>query len=151
MDRLGSYADGSGEADLYLASVSSLGEWPVLFTEPMWRSVVEDSPAGFALFLACDGRGLSAELIHGLASYCIHHGVFWVSVWGHDRERLRDIFDEVDVALGLQPGPAMTTWHEDESLDEALLLFWDAFPADGRRGGAARVAVSVGSEAWLGE
>jgi hypothetical protein len=43
--------------------VPSLEQWQLLAANPLWRETVEDSPAGFALFLACDARGLSADLI----------------------------------------------------------------------------------------
>jgi hypothetical protein len=43
----------------------------------------------------------------------------------------------------------MSTWHRDEPLEEALLLFWDAFPAEGKRGGPARIGVRVRSHEWI--
>lgn len=45
----------------------------------------------------------------------------------------------------------MSTWHDDEPLDDALHLFWDAFPAEGEQGGAARISISVGSSEWADE
>jgi hypothetical protein len=149
MESLGRYADEDGERDLYLAWVPSLEEWRLLAADSRWRETVEDSPAGFALFLACDAEGLSADLIGDFASYCIQHGLFWVSIWGPDCERVHDIFDEVDIDQEAEPGTVMSTWHDDESLEEALVLFWDAFPSEDKLGGPARIAVSVASHDWL--
>lgn len=117
MESLGRYADEDGERDLYLAWVPSLEEWRLLAADSRWRETVEDSPAGFALFLACDAEGLSADLIGDFASYCIQHGLFWVSIWGPDCERVHDIFDEVDIDQEAEPGTVMSTWHDDESLE----------------------------------
>jgi len=149
MELLGHLVDEDGEADLYVALVPSFGEWPRLAADPTWKATVEESPAGFALFVACDATALSAELIGDFASYCIDHGLFWVSTWGADCERVHDIFDEVDTAQDRQRGIVMTAWHDDEPLEDALLLFWSAFPDEDKPGGPARIAVSVGSDEWL--
>jgi hypothetical protein len=149
MESLGHLADEDGDADLYVASVPSFGVWPRLAADPIWKATVEESPDGFAVFFACDATALSARLIGEFASYCIDHGLFWVSAWGPDCERVHDIFDEFDIAQDRHPGIVMTAWHDDESLDDALVLFWSAFPGEGKPGGPARVAVSVGSDEWL--
>jgi hypothetical protein len=57
------------------------------------------------------------------------NGAAWISVWGPDCERFHDIIDEEHVALRLDDPERMdivTTWHTDESLDEALQFFVDA-------------------------
>ena len=120
--------------------------------DPAWREKVEEDPAGFALFLACDATELSAEVIEEFAGYCVEHGLFWVGTWGPDCERVHDIFDKIDIARqNDRPGVVMSSWHDDETLVEALLLFWYAFPAEGKAGGPARIAISVGSPDWLGQ
>ena len=124
-------------------------DWRRLAADPAWAATVEEPGDGFALFLACDATELSAELIEEFASYCIDRGLFWVSTWGADSERVHDIFDRVDVVQDPQPGIVMSTWHDDEPLEEALLLFWDAFPAEGKRGGPGRIGISVRSHEWI--
>ena len=42
----------------------------------------------------------------------------------------------------------MSTWHTDEPLHEAMTLFFCAFPDEGKAGGAARIALSVGPQDW---
>jgi hypothetical protein len=47
-------------------------------------------------------------------------------VWGNNCERIHDIFDECEVQLEIDNGreyQVMTTWHENESLDDALSFF----------------------------
>lgn len=131
--------------------VSSFDDWRGLAADPVWAATVEERGDGFALFVACAATTLSAELIEEFASYCIDRGLFWVSTWGADCERLHDIFDRVGLAQGAYSGTVMSTWHDDEPLDDALHLFWDAFPAEGKLGGPARIGISVGSHEWAEE
>lgn len=126
----------------------SLDAWRRLADDPVWAATVEEGVHGFALFVACDAAMLSAELIEEFASYCIERGLFWVSTWGADCERVHDTFDRVQDP---QPGIVMSTWHDDEPLGDALHLFWDAFPAEGKLGGPARIGMSVGSHEWIEE
>ena len=138
-----------GERELFVASVPSFDDWRRLAADPVWATTVEEPGHGFAFLVACDATTLSAELIEEFASYCIGRGLFWVSTWGADCGRVHDIFDRVGIAQDDQPGIVMSTWHDDEPLDEALHLFWDAFPADGKLGGPARIGISVGSHEWI--
>ena len=151
MEFLGRCVDDDDERELYVASVPSFDDWRRLAADPVWAATVEEPGEGFALFVACDATALSAELIGEFASYCIERGLFWVSTWGADCERVHDIFDGCGVAEDPRPGIVMSTWHDDEPLDDALHLFWDAFPAEGKQGGAARISISVGSNEWVEE
>lgn len=151
VESLGRYVDEDGDRELYVAAVSSFDDWRRLVADPVWGATVEEPGDGFALFVACDAMELSAEQIEEFASYCIDRGLFWVSTWGADCERVHDIFDRVDIAQDAQPGIVMSAWHDDEPLDEALHLFWDAFPAEGKVGGPARIGISVGSHEWIEE
>jgi hypothetical protein len=42
----------------------------------------------------------------------------------------------------------MTSWHDNEALDEAAVLFWWAFPDEGKPSGPTRVALAVGRRDW---
>jgi hypothetical protein len=98
---VGRAADAEGLRDLYVGCQSAFTDWPGLSEDETWRGVVEGATEGFALFLAIDGSKLSTADIADFASYTIDRGLFWVSVWGPDCERVHDIFDEVDVGEGL--------------------------------------------------
>jgi hypothetical protein len=73
--------------------------------------------------------------------------------WGPDCERVHDAFDAAEISRRPDGPWAMTTWHSEDPLAEAiwfaLFTTWpdDAF-ADGRR---SVVAVSDGSPAWAAE
>ncbi len=151
VESLGRCVDEDGERDLYVAPLLSFGDWRRLAADPAWAAAVEEPGDGFAVFVACDATELSAELIEEFASYCIDRGLFWVSTWGADCERVHDIFDRVAISKNAQPGIVMSTWNDDEPLDDALHLFWDAFPAEGKVGGPARIGISVGSHEWIEE
>lgn len=151
MERLGRLADEDGDRYLYLARLNSLEAWSDLSADPLWREVVEESADGFALFLACDASGLDADVIGAFAAHCIDQGMFWVSAWGPECERVHDIFDEVDIQRSGSEAIVMTTWHTSESLEDALLLFWYAFAAEGKQGGPGRVVLTVGSPNWPDE
>lgn len=151
MESLGRCVDDDGERELYVASLPSFGDWRRLLADPVWAAAVEEPRDGFALFVACDATNLSAELIEEFATYCIDRGLFWVSTWGADCERVHDTFDRVDIARVAQLGIVMSTWHQDEPLEDALLLFWSAFPAEGKLDGPARIGISVGSHEWVEE
>ena len=88
---LGRCVDDDDERELYVASVPSFDDWRRLAADPVWAATVEEPGEGFALFVACDATALSAELIEEFASYCIERGLFWVSTWGADCERVHDI------------------------------------------------------------
>lgn len=145
MESLGRCVDKDGQRELYVASLPSFDHWRRLAADPAWAATVEEPCDGFALFVAYDATELSAERIDEFASYCIGRGLFWISTWGADCERVHDIFDRVDIAQDAPPGIVMSTWHDDEGLEESLQLFWDAFPAEGKLGGPARIGISVGS------
>lgn len=151
VESLGRCVDKDGERELYVASLPSFGDWRRLPADPVWAAAVEEPCDGFALFVACDATELSAELIEEFATYCIDRGLFWVSTWGADCERVHDTFDRVDIAQDAQLGIVMSTWHHDEPLEEALLLFWNAFPVEGKLDGPARIGISVGSHEWVEE
>jgi hypothetical protein len=152
MEMLGTAADGDGEREFYLHELEAFADWPSLRADPLWPTVVEEDDAGFALFVACDATNIPLELLVGFAEYCVDNGVFWVSTFGADCERVHDLFDEVDVDRGLEGrGVVMTAWHNREPIDEALDLFWDAFPDEEKRGGPARIALAVSFEEWAEE
>jgi hypothetical protein len=143
---VGEATDEDGRQVVLTAHLSCLESWRELASDPGWEQINE----GFALFLAADASDVPVDVIAAFAEWASEHGMFWFSSWGPDCERVHDVVDEVDVGDGVPEGKpiVMTTWHDDESLDEALFLFWWAFPSEGKRGGPFRVAVTVGEPRW---
>lgn len=78
----------------------------------------------FACLLACDAASETNESIGNLASRLLDQGLSCILAWGPGCERVHDIFDEQEVCgrQGLIPDNAtvMSTWHNDESLEEVL-------------------------------
>jgi hypothetical protein len=94
-------------------------------------SEIKSSSKHFGLFLALDAQHLDTKKIGQVAEESLKSGLAYLCVWGPDCERVHDIFDEVDVELDAdQTKPVvMTTWHSDESLEDALSFFLhSAFP-----------------------
>jgi len=141
---VGRCKDEDGERELYVAHIPALDHVDQLASE--WDEV--NGP--FALFLAADASGVSTDIIGRFSQWAIDAGVFSFSVWGPDCERVHDVFDEVDVGEYPVDGApiVMTTWHDNESLGDALLLFWTASAADGKPSGPLRLAVAVGDHDW---
>ncbi len=81
---------------------------------------------GFGLFIAIEDGGVEIEAVAAFAEHAMNCGCAAVSIWGTDCERYHDIFDEVALAQSLatgRPGVLMTTWHAEESLQDALTFY----------------------------
>jgi hypothetical protein len=80
----------------------------------------------FICFLAWDASQETVEAISHVAEKLLNSGCVYFCAWGNDCERVHDITDEVCVSLYPSEDDEsviMTTWHKDESLDEALWFF----------------------------
>src|SRR5262249_25814601 len=107
----------------------------------------------FACLLAWDAREASDEAIDTLARKLFCAGCVYVCCWGPDCERVHDRFDMAELALRPDGPWAMSTWHSDEPLAEALwFLLSCAAPEDAYfEGCRAALGVTVGSPAWASE
>jgi hypothetical protein len=104
--------------DLFLLSIPSPQDMP-------HRLAV--TTAKFACLIAWDARSARVEELSAIARQLLDAGAVYVCAWGPGCERVHDIFDEERDG----PNPltstdpvVMTTWHDDESLAEALGLSW---------------------------
>ncbi len=107
-------------------------KWPTTLGLPAKR---------FRLFVAANVKDTSTDVLSDFASAALSNGMVYFCAWGRDCERFHDIVDEVVVEDDLDErrfsGPTasdvvMTTWHEDENLEEALDFFVTcAVPTDG--------------------
>lgn len=105
----------------------------------------------FGLLLACDARGLSAETISNVAKTMYERGLCYLCAWGADCERVHDIFDETQVEMNIE---AMTTWHADEPIEDAVWFFISCAIPDERSGSkdvsdVDWIAVSIANQDWL--
>lgn len=103
------------------------------------------------MFIASDARDVSTDAIAGAAERLLAAGLICICVWGPDCERAHDIFDEVHAGDGSTTPDftLMSTWHSDESLEEALWFFIEsAFPPGTEVATTSYLAITVGSSDW---
>src|SRR6266567_4794230 len=103
----------------------------------------------FGTFVAWDARAATHDGIASLIKLLIAAGCVSFVCWGPDCERVHDIVDECD-PYKRNDSVIMTTWHADESFDDAVWYFLNTMFAmaafeDGFR---SSLAISVGSESW---
>jgi hypothetical protein len=97
--------------------------------------------------IAADTRGVSTVEIRRFARSLLEIGAAYICAWGDGCERVHDVFDEELVGDGTQPdrfgAGIMTTWHSDETFDDALaFLLLDAHPGESRIGVPSIVIVA---------
>jgi len=124
-----------------------------------WPTNLQIPSKRFRLFVAADTNSSTTEVIERFVEAVLKAGMVYFSAWGPDCERFHDIVDEVVVSdqIGdrLFTGPnegdtIMTTWHEDETLDEACDFFTNlAIPTAGFEADSDYwVAVCVDNPEW---
>ena len=125
-------------------------EWPTSLTLPTRR---------FRLFVAADTLDSSVEEISSIALAALNAGMVYCCAWGRGCERFHDIVDECitedDIGERKLAGAngndvVMTTWHENDSLREALDFFATcAVPTDGlTEDSDFRIVVCVRHPEW---
>lgn len=108
----------------------------------------------FVLFLACDIERLSDDEVYNFAEKMILFGTAYMCAWGKGCIRVDDSFDTVCVMREMneekQFPHIMTTWHTNESLDEALWFALNVAYPDEKfvNSCASTLVVSVGNEEW---
>ncbi len=90
---------------------------------------ISPNTANFALFIAMDATAIDdAEILRG-AKTLLAKGQCLLSAWGPDCERVHDLFDVAARKINDEltgDDVIMTSWHENESLGEALFFFAQA-------------------------
>jgi hypothetical protein len=92
---------------LSVARIGTLDTWP---------STIE-LPPDFVLLLTLDAGDLSDARVGAFATKLVVQGVGYACCWGPDCHRVHRLFDRAAIEANRF---VMTTWHEDETLDEAL-------------------------------
>ena len=127
-----------------------------------WPPAFEISSKRFRLFVAANITEVSTQAVSDFALATLNRGMVYFCSWGHDCERFHDIVDEVIVGDDLTEqkfsGPktsdvVMTTWHADETLEEALDFFAIcAVPTDGfALDSDYRLVICVGNSDWAAQ
>jgi len=109
----------------------------------------------FACLVAWDSREASVDEIARLATKLMKEGAAYFVCWGPGCERVHDIVDEIDADPDDPVGSPeasviMTTWHADESLEDAIWFFLNETSPDEHYETTlgSSLAVSIGSSKW---
>jgi hypothetical protein len=125
-----------------------------------WPAGIRDPHPHFVLFVAADARGVRDEPIAEFADRVISQGAVYLCAWGPDCERVHDVFDDVLLQKSIDGEASfsrerivMTTWHDEEPLDEALYYaLFESIPAmDYFDSCHAVLSICVGQPEWADE
>jgi hypothetical protein len=146
MEKLIAYkAEAPFDRKLFSLSIPNLGSFP---------SQLEMPNQSFVLLLACDARQIKDSVITDFANLMIDRGIAYLCAWGPDCERVHDLFDLTYVMREIgeerRYPHVMTTWHDAESLDEALwFMLFSAYPDEAFADTCGfDLAVSVANDEW---
>lgn len=111
----------------------------------------------FTLFLAWDAPAADRKQLEDWMRPVVEGGLAYFCSWGARCEAVHDAVDSCDIAFLKgdirQDNVIMTTWHHDESLDEAFWFFATCAELTVTRGISEfdRFAVAVGNPHWAEE
>jgi hypothetical protein len=128
----------------------------VELSELIWPTSLQLPHERFRLFVAADTTHSTTDEISDFVEAALGKGMVYFCAWGPGCGRFHDIVDEILVGDDLGErrftGPTaadtvMTTWHEHQTLEEALdFLATCAVPTDGYTADSSyRVVMCVGS------
>lgn len=112
-------------------------------------SIDLDSPHSCCL-IAWDASHCTVEDVAALVDPLIKAGCVYFVCWGPSCEWVHDIIDESDPN---SEGVIMTTWHSEESLEEAIWFFLNVTWPDKEFEETlhASLAIAIGSDKWASE
>jgi hypothetical protein len=141
LDRIGE--DWQGR-DLFLLELQSWEDWPRHLELPSEH---------FCLLVAGNGRGVDPAAIAAFASGALAAGCVYACAWGPGCKIVHDTFDAKASEIEREGFVIMTTWHEDEGLEEGLtFLGRDALPDDHWIPSCrASIVAVVSNERWAAE
>jgi hypothetical protein len=124
-----------------------------------WPSDLQLPSQRFRLFVAADVSTTTTEIISAFAQAALECGMVYFCAWEPDCGRFHDIVDEDilgdDLGERKFKGPGerdeiMTTWHESDSLEDALDFFVNfAIPTGGFvESSNCWLAISVNNPKW---
>lgn len=131
--------------EVFTLAVDSLESLPDAFTSP--------SPQ-FAMLLAYDASVIDHKAFDLFTRRLLDKGIALLCTWGPECERVHDWFDQeivyMEVLEGIERPCIMTTWHDDEPLEEAIwFLLYAANPVEEYLPTCqASIIVSVGNADW---
>lgn len=127
-----------------------------------WPESLKLPTKRFRLFIAADTTSTSTDEISDFADAALARGMVYFCAWGPGSERFHDVVDEIIVGDELAERKfvaptakdrVMTTWHANETFEEALEFFATcAVPTDGYIADSSyRIVMCVGNPEWAAE
>ena len=133
------------ERAMYVVELPRLADYPEELERP---------GPHFVVFVAADVTAASDEELAGFARALVTQGASYVCTWGPGCERLHDAVDvERDALHDGSDSVVMTSWHADDTLDEALWFALFATVPDERyiETTDAVLAVVVAEPNWVAQ
>jgi hypothetical protein len=144
LERVG-YDDAS-ESELFVLEMVTLEDLP----QDVWLQTQR-----FVCLIAWDAHNASADHIATFARQLLDRGAAYVCAWGSDCERVHDIIDRERIGRSPSEFPdsvVITTWHDKETLAEAIFLALTACPDECfEQNCGSTLAVVIGSSSWATE
>jgi hypothetical protein len=137
--------DDVNDRDLFVMCAANAADLPELVTI---------GSRYFVSLIICDARSESTAALRRLARTLLNAGCVYFCCWGPECQRVHDIVDEEYLPGGISihddHSTIMTTWHDSESLDEAVWFSLNVALPDDRFFDecSAVVAVCIGSASW---
>ena len=139
--------DRETERELYVLELATPDDLPRSFNTAGKYSTV---------LIVWDAADVGTDSIFQFARHLIDAGAVYFCAWGPDCERVHDLIDEEWVGDGSTPATdptLMTTWHDDDSLAEAIwFALYTALPGDAYFDECRSViAICIGCPQWAAE
>ena len=98
-------------------------------TVDAWQRELPGIDGEFVAFVALDATTVGDAELERFASKLLRQRAAYVCAWGPQCERVHDIFDSVRDRES--PAPITTTWHADDTLEQAVwFALYTACPHD---------------------
>jgi hypothetical protein len=145
-----------GPRPVWLTFLSTAADWRSLVEDDEWDRLIERERRPFGLMTASSDPKRELSAWSDFTDYCVERELMLAASWGANSTVLDDLFDEAAVGRSIRQLPAsepLTTWHDDEPLEEALEFFLGSNGTDLRRDGHqgtdwVRVVIAVNNERW---
>lgn len=125
--------------------------YPVYFSKVknLQKLVQDTMPTKYFSILVCaDFKKIHTADISWVEEKLLEKGNLYFCAWGNDCERAHDIYDEIIAVTDVQD-LIMTTWHDDESIDDALwYVLYNAHLHDKKDDDCSTIIVSVDNPVW---
>lgn len=148
-----------GPRPVWLTFVNTAANWRSLAEDDDWARMIELERRPFGLLTASADPQRELSAWSDFADYCVERELMLVASWGANSTVLDDLFDEAAVQRSicqLAGSKPLTSWHDDELLEDAMDYYLGSEGADLRRDDYrgtdwVRVVVAVNDKRWRDE